>query len=690
MALGVALSRFELLYAQRGLIAGPGYTETHATLPLLTLQAVLIAVAAGAAWRAVEKLSAGWAAIGALLMATGWALVAGYPAVVQRFSVEPNELTREAPHINDHIEATRFAFQLDGIAELPISGDSALTQADLDRNLATLNNVRLWDHEPLLATFAQVQEIRTYYEFVDVDNDRYVIDGELRQIMLSPRELPASSLPTEAKTWVNERMTYTHGYGMALGPVNEVTDQGLPVLFIQDLPPKITKPELAITRPEIYFGEAMRTEVFVKTKNPEFDHPKGDENVFTTYEGTGGVQLSGLGRLIFAMRFGSTELLFSNDITGESRVLLYRNILERVARVAPFLKIDNDPYLMIAEGRLVWMVDGYTTTSRFPYSRSIKGFGNYIRNSVKITVDAYDGNIVFYRTDAPDPIADAWGAALPGLFVPMSEMPPAIRAHVRYPETLFDTQAELYATYHMNDHQVFYNREDQWEVPDVSGHRMEPYYTVMTLPGEDKEEFILMLPFNPSGKPNLAAWLVARSDGDAYGEMRVYKFPKEKMVYGPDMVVARINQTDTISEKMSLWNQQGSAVDLGTLLVIPVEESLLYVQPLYLKASSQSGAIPELKRVIVAYNNDIAMAPTLEEGLAQIFGAPAAAIPTPQPDDPDAPREPREPAPPATGDALEQARTHWSRAEAAAAAGDWVTWGEAIQALGEAIEEASP
>lgn len=685
VALGIALDRFELLYAQRGVFAGPGYADIHATLPLMTVQAVLVAVAAGAAWRAVEKLSAGWGMAAAALILLPWGLVSAWPAVVQRFSVDPNELSREAPHINDHIEATRFAFHLDDIEERALAGVNTLDQAALDRNLATLHNVRLWDHEPLLATFAKVQEIRTYYEFVDVDNDRYRIDGELRQIMLSPRELPTTSLPLEARTWVNERMTYTHGYGMALGPVNEVNEQGLPKLFIQDLPPQIAKPELQIDRPEIYFGEAVETEVFVRTNNPEFDHPRGDENVYATYEGDGGVQLNGLARLFFSLRFGSTDLLFSNDITPESRVLMYRNIVDRITRLAPFLAIDDDPYMVIADGRLIWMIDAYTTTWHFPYSRNAKGLGNYLRNSVKITVDAYSGDVTFYRTHEPDPIADAWSAALPEMFVSIDEMPASLRSHVRYPETYFAIQAELYATYHMRDHQVFYNREDQWEIPKVSGSTMEPYYTVMTLPGETGEEFILMLPFNPKGKPNLAAWLVARSDGSSYGETMVYKFPKEKMVYGPDMVMGRINQTDVISEKVSLWNQQGSVVDYGTLLVIPVEESLLYVQPLYLKASTESAAIPELKRVIVAYEDDIAMAPTLEEGLAQIFGAPEP-LPVPAPSPEPGSETPTAPSEPVDGTALEQAREHWARAQDAAARGDWAAWGEHIEALGAAIE----
>lgn len=688
MALGVVLHRFELLYDQRGLFAGPGYTELTATLPLLNLQTVMITLAAAAAFRAFERLSGGWAVLAIALTALPWALVGAWPATIQRFSVEPNELSREAPHIANHIEATRYAFSLDAVTERALSGENALTLEVLEKNHATINNVRLWDHEQLLDTFAQVQEIRTYYEFTDVDNDRYRIDGELRQVMLSPRELLPEALPAEARTWVNQKMTYTHGYGMALGPVNEVTDQGLPKLFIQDLPPAILKPELRIDRPELYFGEAMSAEVFVNTANPEFDHPRGDENVYTTYAGKGGVVLGGMRRLWFAMRFGSSELLFSNDITAESRVLLHRRVRTRIQQIAPFLHVDDDPYLVIADGRLVWIVDAYTSTNRFPYSELLPEFaeyGNYLRNSVKVTVDAYDGDVLFYRTNVADPIADAWSAALPDLFHPLSDMPATLRAHIRYPDTLFDLQARLYAKYHMDDIQVFYNQEDLWEIPQVDSERMKPYYTVMTLPGESSEEFVLMLPFNPQGKPNLAAWLTARSDGDAYGELRVYTFPKEKMVYGPGMVVARINQTDTISEKISLWNQQGSSAELGTLLVIPVEESLLYVQPLYLSSSSEGDAIPELKRVIVAYNDDIAMAANLEDGLAQLFGAPAEAR-VPRLDDGTASGAPIA-LDSTEAQLITRAKAEWVRAREAAAAGDWSSWGAAIEALGLAVEQ---
>ena len=681
LSMGLVLQRFELLYDESGLFTGPGYTDTHATLILLTVQAVAAAIAALAGWMAIERTSQGWALVTMSLLFAPGGLSLFLPGVLQAYSVKPNELAREGPHIVDHIEATRFAFGIDEVDERPLSGDNSITLEDLANNELTIKNIRLWDHAPLLTTFQQVQEIRTYYDFSNVDNDRYLLDGELRQIMLSPRELPASSLAKEAQTWVNQRMTYTHGYGITLGPVNEVNEQGLPKLFVQDLPPKSTYPELEIDRPEIYFGEHMPTEVFVETDNPEFDFPAGDDNRFTTYTGTGGVRMGTVERLLFAIRMASSELLFSDDLTPDSKVLMYRRVLERVRRIAPFLHVDSDPYMVVAEGRLVWIVDTYTTSDHFPYSTHVDRIGNYLRNPVKVTIDAYDGQVTFYRTTTADPIADAWASALPGLFKPISEMPESLQAHIRYPVTQFAVQSQLFATYHMSDQQVFYNREDLWEVPTLAGSHMAPYYTVMKLPGEDREEFILMLPFSPSEKPNLAAWMVVRSDGEGYGEMRAYKFPKEKMVYGPTMIDARINQDADISAKISLWDQQGSSVQRGTLLVIPVEESLLYVQPLYL-VSEGLGSIPELKRVIVAYDDNIAMAPTLEASIAKLFGA---AIP--------AGREVTQPSsnPMTPAEAVDwqglsrSAAALFQGAKDAAGTGDWTTWGQQLTELEQTL-----
>jgi len=684
MAIGSFLNRYELLYDQTGLFAGPGYTELHATLPLLTIQAVATAIAAFLLHLAIERMSAGFAFIAGMCVIVPSMLASVVPGVMQRFNVDPNELNREAAQIKQHIDASRYAFGLDTVEERVLTGVGELTAQDIENNSGTIDNIRLWDHEPLLETFAQVQEIRTYYTFGSVDNDRYMIDGRLRQIMLAPRELVASNLPAQAATWVNQTMTYTHGHGMALGPVNLVTEQGLPHLFIKDLPPKVEFPDdLAIDRPEIYFGEANPLPVFVETNNPEFDYPAGDEPRYTEYLGEAGVDLGSMARLLFALRLGSTELLFSSDITADSRVLLYRRIQERVNRVAPFLRLDSDPYMVIADGRLVWVLDAYTVSRSYPYARRVKGVGSYIRNSVKVTVDAYDGEMHFYRFDQEDPVIGAWDAAFPGLLEAPEAIPESIASHLRYPQDLFDLQSRLFATYHMTDHQVFYNREDEWEVPKIGEQRMNPYYTIMRLPGEETEEFILMLPFTPATKDNLTAWMVARADGEHMGKLRVYKFPKEKLVYGPSQIVARINQEDSISEKLSLWDQQGSKVTLGTLLVIPVEESLLYVQPLYLRA--QSGSIPELKRVIVAYEDRISMQQTLEECLEELFGL--TAEPPVMEEQADGSVIERPAASSTWRRAADAASDHWSSLQSAAAAHDWVAWGEAMEALGVSLED---
>jgi uncharacterized membrane protein (UPF0182 family) len=691
LAIGAWLQRYTLLHDQRGLFAGPGHADLYGTMPLLAVQTGAMLFAAVLLWYGLRGMSLGALTGAGALALLGNALTSVYPGLLQRFSVDPNELTREGPQIVDHIEATRFAFDLDRVEELTLSGEARLTRSDIEANRATIENVRLWDHRPLLETFAQVQEIRTYYEFQSVDNDRYRVDGDLRQVMLSPRELPIRALPTQARTWVNETMTYTHGYGLTLGPVNEVTPQGLPTLWVKDLPPVVSyEDDLRIDNPSIYFGEAVHAPVLVDTENPEFDFPAGDENAYTTYSGQGGVEVGGaLWRGLWAYRLGWTDLMFTSDLKSTSRVLLYRNIVDRVQTVAPFLRLDSDPYLVIVDGRLLWVLDAYTVTDRFPYSSRVRGVGNYVRNPVKVTVDAYDGTLRFYLIDPEEPIAKAWSQALPDLFADADSMPEGLRAHLRVPIDLFTMQSHLFATYHMTDPQIFYNREDEWQVPAVADRRMSPYFTIMKLPGEEGEEFIQMLPFTPRSKNNLAAWMVARSDGEHYGELQVYKFPKDKMVYGPNMIVARINQDDAISEKMSLWNQQGSSVELGTLLVIPIEESLIYVQPLYLRADS--GSIPELKRVIVAYENQIAMQPTLEEGLAQIFGtergdriAQRAADTAREPEEGDAAPfvDPTLP----TDALISEATTSWREANEAAASGDWTRFGAAMQRLGESLE----
>jgi uncharacterized membrane protein (UPF0182 family) len=687
----------KLLYSIRGPFEGASYTDVNAELPVLWIEifaALLIAVLAIVSMFVYRnRLLLGGIAVYLLVAVfAGWL----YPAFVQRFSVVPNELAKETPYIINNIAATRKAFALDRIEEAELSGETGLTLQDIQQNRQTINNIRLWDHKQLLDTFAQIQEIRTYYEFRSVDNDRYQIDGELRQIMISPRELSIESLPN--RSWINERLTYTHGFGLALGPVNQVTPTGLPVLFIKDLPPLSSVPSLKITRPEVYFGEIEQDPVYVRTRAQEFNYPAGEENVYSHYDGEGGISLGSFWRrLLFAARFADMQLLLSNDMTPESRVLYYRNIRSRLNRVAPFLQFDQDPYLVISEGRLFWLADAYTVSNRYPYSESISvgsiGNINYIRNSVKAVVDAYHGHTTLYIADERDPLIQTWAKIFPGTLKPLAEMPADLRSHLRYPEDIFRIQTAVYSIYHMDQPQIFYNKEDQWEIPAIAAtdgkqEAMEPYYTIMKLPGEQKEEFILMLPFTPRSKDNLSAWMVARADGDHYGRLRAYRFPKQKLVYGPKQVVGLINQDTQISQQITFWSSRGSKVLLGTLLVIPIKESVIYVQPLYLQA--ESGRIPELKRIIVAAENRIAMEETLEESIAKIFGSAPSTI---KPEEPMASASlpdvatPEAPPPSNLQGLASQAKQHYDRAIQAQREGNWTLYGDEIKKLGSVIEQ---
>jgi uncharacterized protein len=699
------LGRPELLFSASNTVAGAGYTDIHATLPLLLAEVVVAALIALVAVAGIFLGRVKFVVWGLALY--GVALVAGflYPAVVQRFSVAPNELQKETPFINYSINATRKAYNLDAVEERELAGANTLTPADIQENRRTINNIRLWDQGPLLDTFGQLQTIRTYYDFESVDNDRYQIDGETRQVMLSARELKTESL--QNRNWINERLIFTHGYGLTVGPVNQVTPEGLPVLFVQDIPPKTSVESLKVDRPEIYFGELTNDHVYVKTAQQEFNYPEGESNQMTSYAGAGGVSLgTSWHRALFATRFGDMKLVLSNDITPESRVLFYRNIRQRLQKVAPFLAFDRDPYLVISEGRLFWLCDAYTTSDRYPYSQA-SGQINYIRNSVKAVVDAYNGGVQLYVADERDPLIQTYGRIFPGVLKPLAEMPAGLRAHLRYPEDIFRIQTRVYATYHMDQPQTFYNKEDQWEVAsaeerDGQAVAMEPYYTIMKLPNEQSEEFLLMLPFVPKNKTNLAAWMVARSDDANYGKLVVYRFPKQRTVFGPRQVVNRINQDTQISSQRSLWDQRGSRVIPGSLLVIPIKESLIYIQPLYLQA--ETGRIPELKRVIVVAENRIAMEETLEASLARIFGS--AAVPTaPPPAQPEtqanaAPPQPGAspaalPPPPAASvagaapDLGARAKQHYDRALQAQREGDWARYGEEIKQLGAVLEELS-
>ena len=687
-ALGFWLDRFELVYSPRGVVFGASYTDVHATLPVLGALTALALLCAAACLFQITRPGWGFLLAGLVVLGVAWAGGLGvWPALLQRFQVTPNELVAERPYIEHNIRMTRQAYGLDVVKEQDFAAEEKLTAATLERNRLTIKNIRLWDHRPLLTTFAQLQEIRTYFKFADVDVDRYTINDELRQIMLSARELSYQHLPS--RVWINEHLTFTHGFGLVGGPVNRVTPEGLPDLFVKDIPPAVSGGFPKITRPELYYGELGNEYVIVRTRSQELDYPAGDQNVYSRYTGQGGVPLHDFVRKVaFAMRFGEIKILLSDDLTPESRLMMYRRVAERVREAAPFLRFDRDPYLVVTgEGRLVWIVDAYTTTDRYPYAQPERGL-NYIRNSVKVTVDAYDGKMVFYMVDAKDPLIRAWSRAFPRLFTSVDTMPADLRAHVRYPEDLFSLQARMYGTYHMQDPQVFYNKEDLWTIPRLTlegrDREMEPYFTIMRLPGGKAEEFVLLSGFNPARRDNMIAIMAARSDAPNYGGLIVYTFPKQKLVYGPRQIDARVNQDPVISSQFSLWNQQGSRVLRGSLLAIPIEDSLIYVQPIYL--SAEQGALPELRRVIVAFGNQIAMEPTLEQSLQRIFGARIRGDEGGEPRVADGSK-----ASAASVSAMsplaQRAWDAWQKGQEALRRGDWAGYGQAQKQLEESLRQ---
>jgi uncharacterized protein len=674
-----------LLYSTTGPLIGASYTDLHARLPALRISAVLALLAAVAAVVGGIRRQLGRYGLLAIVSYLGVALLGRglFPLVMQKLVVAPTELTRETPYLRHHIAATRQAWGLDSVDTRELGGEADLTRAEIRANAPTIENVRLWDREPLLQTFGQLQEIRTYYDFVSVDDDRYWIDGKYRQVLLSPRELNAASLPT--RTFINEHLTFTHGMGLTLSPVNQVTTEGLPVLFVKDLPP-VSSVSLRVTRPQIYYGELANEYVFVGTRQREFDHPAGEANVYAEYRGTGGVRVGNLlRRALLAVRFGSLKILFSQDITNDSRVLYYRDIVGRAKKALPFLGWDRDPYLVIAvDGTLKWILDAYTTSDRYPYAQRLRDGTSYMRNSVKLVIDAYDGSLTAYVSAPADPVIRTWARIFPGILVPLDSMPADLRAHIRYPDDIYRVQTGLYATYHMEAPEDFYHREDQWQIPVVTkpdGSVPFMRHIIMRLPEESSAEFIYMVPFTPRGKDNLAAWMVARNDGDAYGKLRVYRLSRQSLAFGPQQIKNRINQNTEISRQVSLWDQRGSQVIRGDLLVIPIEESLLYVQPLYLQA--EGGRIPELKRIVVAYQNRVVMQETLEGGLTELFGG--------------SPGPGGQPPPTlATGAAIAdsgfralvaEARRRYQAALQAQRDIDWARYGEEFRRLGEVLEQ---
>ncbi len=687
VAWGYWLERYELLYSPSGVVFGAGYTDVHARLLGLTamflLSLALVAMLVLSLWRnGIGFLS--WGIAGFVIVALVFQGV--IPLLQQSLVVEPNELAKELPYIEHNLEFTRRAYQLDDIDTQPFPVTGNLDAEAIAANQTTIDNIRLWDYRPLLSTYRQLQEIRLYYRFSDVDIDRYTINDDYRQVMLSPRELAYSQVPERGRTWVNQRLKYTHGYGAVLSPVNQVTEQGLPNLWIKDIPP-VSEIDLEIAQPRLYYGEQTEHYVFTGTSTDEFDYPRGDDNAGNRYDGTGGVAMpTFFHRLAYAFDLGSLKLLISNYFTPESKILYHRQIRDRVQRVVPFLRLDRDPYLCIINGRLQWIVDAYTTSDRYPYSEPFQGARfNYIRNSVKVLVDAYDGTMQFFITDPDDPILQAYGQIFPDLLTPLAETPPEVRSHFRYPVDFFETQAQQYLAYHMENAEVFYNQEDLWRFPteiyEGSEQRMEPYYAIMRLPEAEEAEFVLILPFTPVNKNNMVAWIAARSDGEHYGKELLYEFPKQQLVYGPQQIEARVDQNPQISQQLTLWSQEGSKVIRGDLLAIPIEQSLLYIEPVYLRA--EQGELPELKRVIVAYEDQIVMETTLERAIATIFGAgptPTAAPTAPAPATAEA-----APSPVPTTQ-IRQALDLYEQAQAALQAGDWAEYGRLNEELGELLE----
>lgn len=622
------LSAWGLVWSPRGVVFGAGYTDVNAQLPVFRILAVVSVVAA--VIFLVNIYYRGWRlpvmAVG--LLAIVW-LLAGqvYPAILQQYRVSPNEIAAEGPYIRENIKATRFAFGVADAVPTPFPLEGELTADDIEANAATIDNVRLWDPRPLLDAYGQLQGLRPYYTFRDVDVDRYTIDGAYRQVTVSAREFDQSKIDARARTWVNDHLTYTHGYGAVVSRVNGATAEGLPDFLVQDIPPRSRYDDLVITRPELYFGEVGGDYVVVRTAAKEFDYGKGNENVFSTYEGTAGVEMSSLVRKIaFSFRFGTLKLLLNDDLRPDSRLIFRRSLASRVQAIAPFLNYDRDPYLVIRDdGSLAWIWDAYTSTDGFPYSQPRAGGVNYLRNSIKVVVDAFNGSVTFYQIDPADAVANTFGRVYPGFLTPGDDMPDDLRRHLRYPEDLFAVQTEVLGVYHMEDEQVFYNKEDVWQIPTeiYSGEETPvlPYYVIMALPGEVQEEFLLLQPFTPMNKKNMISWIAGRMDGENYGELVVYEFPKDALVFGPAQIEARISNDPLISEQLTLWDQSGSQVIRGNLLVIPMEKSLIYVEPLYLQASGEN-PIPELTRVIVSYGSQVVMEETLTEALEKLFGAP--------------------------------------------------------------------
>ncbi|MEM9137148.1 MAG: UPF0182 family protein [Cyanobacteria bacterium P01_F01_bin.42] len=700
---GFWLDRYQLLNRSSGVVYGIGYTDANARVLGLNFMSIVTLITLILLATALKRFRQRLFLTTIIIFGVGWiGLLGVYPRIVQQFIVGPNELLKEKPYIANNIEATQDAYQLNNIQSENFNVNADLSRQDLDNNQATLGNVRLWDYRPLLQTYRQLQEIRSYYSFADADVDRYPIRGKIQQVMISARELATQQLPAQAQNWVNQQLKYTHGHGLVMSPVNRVTSDGLPSFFVKDIPPK-SSVDLEVEQPSIYYGELTNSYIFTGTGTDEFDYPEGRQNALVRYSGSGGVPIGGiLRKSAYAFELNNFQLLLSDYFNRDSRIHYNRNVLKRARHIAPFLRYDNDPYLVLNDdGTLDWIIDAYTVSDRYPYSEpsvaSLPTPGltsnrqiNYIRNSVKVIVNAFTGDVQFCVVDPSDPIIQTYQKIFPQLFVSKDQISPSIQSHFRYPEDLFKIQTSQYLKYHMRDPEVYYNREDLWQIPkqvyEDKEILVEPYYIIMRLPEEQESEFILIQPFTPNKKDNMIAWMAARSDGEQYGSLIEYNFPKQSLVFGPRQIEARIDQDPQISQQFTLWSQSGSKVIRGNLIILPLENSLLYIEPIYLRA--EKAELPELKRIVVAYDKSVVMADTFEKALGQIFGSSqTATLPTPSP----ATSTQQSPIAQNSGqsfDALAQSALEtYEQAEAAARQGDWAKYGQLQQELRSTLQK---
>jgi uncharacterized membrane protein (UPF0182 family) len=687
------IGRYDLLYAHNSTVVwGAAYTDVNARLPFYTFQAGAGIVLAGAlivnAWLRRLWLPIAAAGVWVLLLLIGQV----YPGIVQSFFVTPSAQSYELPYIVREIAGTRAAYGLSNVSVSNFTGDQPLTLQEVQSDQVTVNNLRLWDYQPLRATYEQLQTIRTYYTFNDIDIDRYTIGGQYQQLEISAREFDFSKLPSSAQQWVNQHLVYTHGYGLAASPVNAVVGEGLPDYVVGDLPP--TGP-LRVTQPAIYFGEVTPDYALAPSNTREFDYPQGSQDVFTAYTGTHGVPMTELNKALWSLKLGDFNLLVSSQVTSQTQMLYRRNIVTRAQELAPFLSFDSDPYVVVVDGRTYWILDAYTTGSTYPYSQTVTfqqnasnpADINYVRNSVKVVIDAYEGTADFYIIDPKDPIIEAYQATFPSLFKPIDAMPAGLRAHLRVPIDLFDTQVQVYATYHITDPKVFFAREDVWDIPTAqtspgsAATPVQPYYVLFRLPNEQNPEFLLIMPFTPRGKQNMVSWVAARNDGTHYGEYVSYILPKDKVIFGPQQVASRINQDPAISRDFTLFHQAGSSVVQGNLLVVPIGDSFLYFEPIYLQATSASG-LPELKKVILADSVNVAYADTLQQAIDQLVGTSTAPPSTTPPPTTFTPAQVAQVA-----NLVTQANLHYAAAYAALKSGDLTTFASEMATVGQLLQQ---